>query len=110
MRGLDELIGQMPRFLAHARDLATALSALPGVAIVPDAPQTPLFHIHLAGERDVLWEKALDLAQAHGIWLFNALEPSVVPAISRAELSIGAPALAVSPAEAAELFAALTAG
>lgn len=29
-------------------------------------PQTPLFHIHLAGERDVLWEKALDLAQAHG--------------------------------------------
>lgn len=110
LRGLDQLVGQMPRFLAHARDLATALSALPGVAIVPDPPQTPLFHIHLTGERDMLWEKALDLAQTHRVWLFNALEASVVPGVSRAELNIGAPALAVSPAEAAQLFAVLTAG
>jgi threonine aldolase len=109
LRGLDALVGQMPRFLDHARALAAELSALPTVTVVPDPPQTPLFHVHLAGQRDMLWDRALDLAQARGVWLFNTLEPSVVPDVSRAELNIGAPALAVSPSEAAELFAELTA-
>ncbi len=110
LRGLDELVAQMPAFLAHARALAGALAAVPGVTIVPDPPQTPLFHVHLAGERDVLWARALDLACEHRVWLLPALEPSLVPGVSRAELNVGEPALAIGAAEAAELFRALTAG
>jgi threonine aldolase len=108
-RGLDELVPQMPRFLEHARGLAAALREVSGVAVIPDPPQTPLFHLHLRGDRDALQERALDLAQERRVWLFHQLEPSVVPAINKLELNVGEPALDVSPQEAAELFAMLTA-
>jgi hypothetical protein len=89
--------------------LPAALRELPGVSIVPDPPQTPLFHVHLRGDRDVLWERMLDQAQTHGVWLANRIEPSVVPNVSKLELNIGGPALEISPKEAAELFAAVAA-
>jgi threonine aldolase len=108
-RGLDELVPQMPRFLEHARGLARALRDVSGIAVVPDPPQTPLFHLHLHGDRDALQERALDLAQERGVWLFHQLEPSVVPAINKLELNVGEPALDISAQEAAELFAMLTA-
>ncbi len=108
-RGLDELVPKMPRFLEHARGLAAALREVSGVAVIPDPPQTPLFHLHLRGDRDALQERALDLAQERRVWLFHQLEPSVVPAINKLELNVGEPALDVSPQEAAELFAMLTA-
>jgi threonine aldolase len=108
-RGVDELIARMPRFLEHARALAAALHELPGVSVAPDPPQTPLFHVHLSGNRDQLWERMLDQAQAHGVWLANRIEPTVVPDVSKLELNIGEPALEIGPAEAAELFAAVVA-
>lgn len=54
-------------------------------------------------------ERLLDQAQAHRVWLANRLQPSVVPDVSRLEVNIGAPALQISPAEAAEPFAAVLA-
>jgi threonine aldolase len=108
-RGLDVLVPQMRRFLDHARALAGALREVPGVTVVPDPPQTPLFHVHLRGERDALRERALDLAQERRVWLFHRLEPSVVPGINKLELNVGEPALDISPQEAAELFATVVA-
>ena len=47
--------------------------------VVPDPPQTPLFHLHLRGELEgALQERALDVAQERGVWLFHRLTPSVV--------------------------------
>ena len=106
-RGLDELSRQMPRFLEHARAIASALGSVPGCAVVPDPPQTPLFHLHIRRDRDELWERALDLAEERRVWLFNQVHRSVVPGISKLELNIGEPALEISPQEAAELFGAL---
>ena len=77
-RGLDELLPQMQRFLAHARLLASALRQVPGIVVVPDPPQTPLFHVHLRGDSKALEERALDVAQERGVWLFHRLAPSVV--------------------------------
>ena len=105
LRGLDELVAQMPRFLDHARALAAALGEVPGVSVVPDPPQTPLFHVHVRGDRDVLWDRMLELAQERDVWLANRPEPSVVPKVNKLELHIGEPALEISPREAAELFA-----
>jgi threonine aldolase len=107
--GLDRLVEQMPAFLAHARAVAAALSAVPGVTVVPDPPQTPLFHVHLRGHRESLVERSLDVAEVRRVWLFHHLEPSVVPGVQKLELNIGEPALAVSADEAAELFAAVVA-
>lgn len=109
-RGLDELVPQMPRFLEHARALAPALGELEEISVVPDPPQTPLFHLHLRGDRQLLQERALDVAQERNVWLFHRLEPSVVPGISIVELNIGEPALEIPPAEAAELFQMVVSG
>ena len=103
-RGLDELVPQMPRFLAHARALADALSQLAGIVVVPDPPQTPLFHVHLRGDLQTLQARALDVAEERHVWLFHRLVPSVVPNVNVIELNIGEAALEISPNEAAELF------
>jgi threonine aldolase len=107
-RGLDVLVPQMARFLEHARALAEALREVPGISLVPDPPQTPLFHLHVHGDRETLEQRALDLARERRVWIFHRLAPSVVPGISKLELNIGEPALEISPEEAAELFAVVT--
>lgn len=104
LRGLDELIPQMPLFLAHARALAGALSQLSGIVVVPDPPQTPLFHVHLRGDLQTLQERALDVAEERHVWLFHRLVPSVVPNVNTIELNVGESALGIPPDEAAELF------
>ena len=106
-RGLDEALPRMPDFVAHARAVAAALRDVPGIDVVPDPPQTPMFHLHLRGDPDALNERALDLAEERGVWLFNRSTSSVVPGVQVLELTMGEAALAVSPAEAAELFAAV---
>jgi threonine aldolase len=108
-RGLDELLPQMPRFLEHARALAAALRHVPGLTVVPDPPQTPLFHIHARGDVQTIRERAFGIAEQQRVWLFDTLSPSVVPDVSRVELSIGEPALEITPEEAAELFRMLVA-
>lgn len=106
-RGLDELVPQMPRFLEHARALALALRELPGVSVVPDSPQTPLFHLHLRADAATVRERATAVALERRVWLFDGYAPSVVPGVTRVELSVGEPALEISPDEAAELFSAV---
>jgi len=103
-RGLDELIPQMPLFLAHARALAGALTQLSGIVVVPNPPQTPLFHVHLRGDLHTLQERGLDVAEERRVWLFHRLVPSVLPDVNVIELNVGEPALEISPGEAAELF------
>jgi threonine aldolase len=109
-RGLDELIPLMPRFLEHARVLAGALSEVSGIAVVPDPPQTPLFHLHLRGDVQTLQQRALDVAEERRVWLFHHLASSVVPNVSMLELNIGEPALEISPDEAVELFDLVVSG
>ncbi|HXO10335.1 MAG TPA: beta-eliminating lyase-related protein, partial [Solirubrobacteraceae bacterium] len=103
-RGLDELIPQMPRFLEHARALAGAMSQLSGIDVVPDPPQTPLFHVHVRGDLQTLQQRALDVAEQRRVSLFHRLVPSVVPNVNTIEVNVGEPALEISPEEAAELF------
>ena len=109
-RGLDQLVEMMPRFLEHARAVAGVLIEVPGVEVVPDPPQTPLFHVHLRGEREALYERMLDVATSRRVWLGHRLAPTSLPTVQKLELNIGEPALEISPAEAAELFEAVVAG
>jgi threonine aldolase len=105
--GLQELLPQMESFWSHARELAAALRAVEGIDVVPDPPQTPMLHLHLRGEREVLFERSLTVAREQRVWLLPPLQPTAVPGVSRAEITIGEPALAISPAEAAELLAGI---
>lgn len=102
--GVERAIARMPDYLEHARAVAGALSDVEGVRVVPDPPQTPLFHVHLRGDRPAMEARALELAQERRVWVLRRLEPSVVPGVCSTELHLGEAALEVSPAEAAELF------
>lgn len=104
--GLDRLVARMPQFLTHARSLGAALSEVDGIDVVPDPPQTPLFHVHLRGDREQLERRSLTLARERRVWLFAppALRATEVDRVSKLELNIGEPALQISAAEAAELF------
>jgi threonine aldolase len=46
-RGLDELLPRMAEFADRARKLAAVFAEIPGVRVVPDPPQTPMFHLHI---------------------------------------------------------------
>jgi hypothetical protein len=82
------------------------LREVPGIDVVPDPPQTPLFHLHLRGDREQLARRSLQLAREQGVWLFAppALGVTGVDRVSKLELDVGEPALEISPGQAAELF------
>jgi len=108
--GFAELLPQMEAFCAHARAVAAAFAEIEGVDVVPDPPQTPMFHLHLRGDGEAIFDRALAVAREQRIWILPALSPTAVPGVSRAEITIGEPALAISPAEAAELLEQIVGG
>jgi threonine aldolase len=86
---LDERLERMPAYWAHARELAGALATLDGLEVVPDPPQTPLFHLLLRGERDRLVDAALSVAEEHGVFLFADPSSTTSPRWQRHEVMVG---------------------
>ena len=103
-RGLDEVLPRMPEFVAHARELGAALAELDDVDVVPDPPQAAMLHLHVRRPLEQLKETSLDLSERTGVWLPDGWRTTESPQVQRVELSIGADALAVPPAEAADLY------
>ena len=102
---LDERLERMPVYLDHARALAAALAAVDGVEVVPDPPQTPLFHLHLDGERDRLVDAALSVAEERKVFLFADPSSTTSPHRQRHEVMVGEVTLALSPDEVRDLYA-----
>ena len=102
---LDERLDRMPVHAAHARALAAALAEVDGVDIVPDPPQTPLFHVLLRGDRERLAEAALQIAEERKVFLFADPSSTTSPSWQRHEVMVGEITLALEPAEVAELYA-----
>jgi threonine aldolase len=87
-RGLDELLPRMPEFLSRARTLAGVLGAIPGVQVVPEPPQTPLFHVHLAARPDRVLEHAKLLTQRTGLRVFSSVRRTENPLTCSFEISV----------------------
>jgi threonine aldolase len=103
-RGLDEILPRIPELVTHARELGTALAALDGVEIVPDPPQTTMFHLYVHRPLEPLQEAALDQAERTGTFL-GFVRPTDRPEVQRLELTIGPASLEVPVAEAKALWA-----
>jgi len=108
-RALDERLERMPVYLAHARALAAALATVDGVEVVPDPPQTPLFHLHLDGERGRLVDAALAVAEERQVFLFADPGSTESPRRQRHEVMVGEVTLALSPGEVSDLYAEILA-
>ena len=101
---LDERLERLPVHAAHARALAAALSEVEGVEIVPDPPQTPLFHVLLRGDRERLVDAALSVAEERKVFLFGDPSSTTSPSWQRHEVMVGEVTLALEPTEVAELY------
>jgi threonine aldolase len=108
---LSCLAERLPRFAAytdHARAIASALAAVPGVTVIPDPPQVPMMHLLLRTSQDDFTSATRRLAEDHGIWIRPSCQPTADPGVQRLELSVGDGTMGFSPAELADIFAALT--
>jgi threonine aldolase len=103
--GLDRLLPRVPAYVEHARALAAALATVDGVEIVPDPPQTPMFHVLLRGSREALSDAALEVAEEKKVFLFGDPGSTTSPSWQRHEVMVGEVTLAIGPEELRELYA-----
>ena len=97
----------MPAYLEHARAIASALSDVPGVQVVPDRPETPMMHLLLTTTGDAFAAAALALAEHDGLWTWPDSTATEVPGIRRVELSVGDATLALTPEQVREAVSRL---
>ena len=104
--GLDDVLPRMPDFVSRAKELAVALDDFDGIAILPNPPQTAMFHVLVSRDLEPLNEAALDIAERTRTYIahFFATE---VPGVQITELTVDAGSFEVSPTEVRELYGEL---
>ena len=107
---LARRLPMMPRYLSHTRAIADALRDLPGVAIVPDPPQTPMLHLLLRTTAEDFTAAARRLATEQGLWTWPAVRSTPDPDTQRVELAVGDATLALRPGEVREIIRSLVPG
>jgi threonine aldolase len=88
----------------RARDVARVLSAIPGISVKPDPPQTNMMHVYLQGSPEALLDASLEIARTDKLALFRRMLPTGVPGVGAFELSIGDGASALTDEEIADYF------
>jgi threonine aldolase len=99
-RRLERFAGYYQR----ARAVARVLSAILGITIRPDPPQTNMMHVYLRGTAESLVEASAEIARAERVLLFRRLVPTDVPDVAAFELVIGDAAAAVTDDEIRAYF------
>jgi threonine aldolase len=105
---LAERLPKFPAYTDHARAIATALAAVPGVRVIPDPPQVAMMHLLLRTGKEDYSGAARRLAEDRGIWVSQTCMQTADPGVQVLELSVGDGTLGFSPAEIAGIFTALT--
>jgi threonine aldolase len=98
---------RMDLYHRHALAIAAALSAIDGVRIVPDPPQTTMMHLFLRTTPDALSERARALASEEGVWTWRTAQTTDHPDWCRVELAVADSALQLEPHEIRAIVGAL---
>lgn len=107
LRLMPERLAEMPARFEHARAIARAVADVPGVRLVPDPPQTPMFHVLLAVGAQHYAENARRLAEQEGTWVWPEPHLTGDPDVVRCELSVGRATCRLTPDEVAAALGAL---
>lgn len=99
MACLHERLPRMKSYRDHALAIATALGGIDRVRVVPDPPQTSMFHLHLQVPSERFESNVLAVAEEDGIWTWRSTFPSTNPDWQVVELSVGDATLEFEPAE-----------
>ena len=110
----DERLAAMPGYFGRTEFLAAALRAHPQIRVNPARPAANMLHLHLPVSRERAAAIRTELAERHGIWMFNRVSHGALPDTSYVELYVGDNLLHMPDArllEALAIFAgALAAG
>ena len=107
LAGLKLRLPRMPRYVAHAKAIASRLHGIPGIEVLPDPPQTNMMHLYLRVKDGAFRAAACRIARERGVFTFPASRPGPTPAVRMVEFTVGDATLAFKPKEAAEVIAEL---
>jgi len=85
----DQRLAAMPACLERALQLAELIRKFPKMQINPAVPQSNLFHLYLPVDAKRAIEIRNQIAQQHGIWLFNRAVNAALPDQSYFEWYVG---------------------
>lgn len=102
-------LAEMPARLEHTRAIASALSRVAGVRVLPDPPQTPMVHLLLAVTAERYAANARRLAEQDHVWAWPEAMATADPDVVRVELGVGRATCALTPAAVARALTALVA-
>lgn len=102
--GLRQRLGRFPHYHERAQGVARALTAVAGVVVKPNPPQTHMMHVYLPGDVERLEEVGLGIAREERVALFGGLRAAETPGYAKFELSVGDGADAFTDAEIEEYF------
>jgi len=103
-RGLDEHLPRMGAYRDRAVAFAAAMGAVEGITILPDPPQTNMFHAFFRADPDARLDAAIDVAEAASVWPLRWGRPAQIPGWCFSEFTVGRAGLDVDPAEVGALF------
>jgi threonine aldolase len=93
LAGLDTVLPRIPSYVEHARDVAEALTALPGARVHPSPTHTHQFQLWLPHPADDLREAVLTLAEEEKTWFAAGWVDMPPTGLAMAEITIAEPAL-----------------
>jgi threonine aldolase len=91
-------------YYQRAQAVARVLSAVPGIAVKPDPPQTNMMHVYLQATPEAIMEAAAAIARTEHVQLLRRLLPTGVPSVAAFELAIGDAVEAITDQEIGEYF------
>lgn len=100
-------LAAMPDYFRRTQFLYEVLRDHPLIGVNPAAPQANMLHIHLPVSRERALEIRRELAEQHGIWLFNRINHAALPDTSYFELYVGDNLMDASDARVREAVALL---
>jgi len=105
--GLKMRLGRMSQYRDRAIRIASQLTALPGVRVTPDQPQTNMMHITFPTTADRLLDASAAIADRHRVALFTRTRPGAMFDPCTVELSIGDAAAELGDEELSSWFSEL---
>jgi len=85
----EQRLASMPDYFRRTQFLAEVLRDYPLIRVNPAAPQANMLHIHLPVGRERALAIRADIAERHGIWLFNRVSHAALPETCYFELYVG---------------------
>jgi threonine aldolase len=103
LAGLRLRLPRMASYVARAQVIGQALSAIDGVEVAPDPPQTNMMHLHLRTTEAAVSAGIRRLATEQRVWAFSGSGATETPGFRAMELTVGDATLGFTPVEVANI-------